>query len=112
MQEGEFGVVGSVTPGHALAAQLELTDHFFIGNTLCYALGALTDDIAVPFEGGADAAPTARQMIKGAEAITYGLYRNGARDQPWGDPEVLERIRHSRLTLVVNAKPPASADGS
>jgi len=37
--------------------------------------------------GGADAAPTARQMIKGAEAITYGLYRNGARDQPWGDTE-------------------------
>jgi spore coat protein U-like protein len=29
--------------------------------------------------------PTARKMKKGAEAVTYGLYKNSARDQPWGD---------------------------
>ena len=28
--------------------------------------------------------PTARRMTKGAEAVTYGLYKNNARDQPWG----------------------------
>ncbi|CAN5291229.1 spore coat protein U domain-containing protein [soil metagenome] len=30
-------------------------------------------------------APTARKMKKGAETVTYGLYKNSARDQPWGD---------------------------
>ena len=29
--------------------------------------------------------PTARKMKKGAETVTYGLYKNSARDQPWGD---------------------------
>ncbi len=37
--------------------------------------------------GGAAAAPTMRQMTKGSNTITYGLYRNSARDQPWGDSE-------------------------
>jgi spore coat protein U-like protein len=37
--------------------------------------------------GDAAATPTERQMSKGAATITYGLYRNGARDQPWGDTE-------------------------
>lgn len=32
--------------------------------------------------GAAD--PTQRKMSKGAEKITYGLYRDGARTQPWG----------------------------
>ncbi|WP_099998733.1 spore coat U domain-containing protein [Phyllobacterium zundukense] len=35
--------------------------------------------------GGANAGPTARRMTKGAEFITYGLYRNTARSLPWGD---------------------------
>ncbi|KRA56679.1 hypothetical protein ASD79_16590 [Caulobacter sp. Root655] len=29
--------------------------------------------------------PTLRKMKKGAETVTYGLYKNAARDQPWGD---------------------------
>jgi spore coat protein U-like protein len=29
--------------------------------------------------------PTVRKMKKGAETVTYGLYKNSARDQPWGD---------------------------
>jgi spore coat protein U-like protein len=37
--------------------------------------------------GAAAAAPTERQMSKGAATITYGLYRNDTRDQPWGDTE-------------------------
>ena len=28
--------------------------------------------------------PTLRKMKKGSEAVTYGLYKNTARDQPWG----------------------------
>jgi len=28
--------------------------------------------------------PTQRKMAKGAETITYGLYQNSARSQPWG----------------------------
>lgn len=29
-------------------------------------------------------APTLRKMKKGSETVTYGLYKNTARDQPWG----------------------------
>lgn len=35
--------------------------------------------------GGAAAPPTARKMSKGGETITYGIYRDAARTQPWGD---------------------------
>ena len=40
----------------------------------------------VALNGGNDAAtdPTLRKMSKGAEKITYGLYRDAARTQPWG----------------------------
>lgn len=43
-------------------------------------------DYAISLNGGnADAAPAQRKMAKGTETITYGLYKNGTRDQPWGD---------------------------
>lgn len=43
---------------------------------------------AVSLNGGnAAAAPTARKMFKGLDTITYGLYRNIERDQPWGNTE-------------------------
>ena len=29
--------------------------------------------------------PTQRKMSKAAETVTYGLYKNSGRDQPWGD---------------------------
>ena len=35
--------------------------------------------------GTTNAAPTARKMSKGAETVTYGLYKDAARSQPWGD---------------------------
>lgn len=35
--------------------------------------------------GTANAAPTARKMAKGAETVTYGLYKDSNRLQPWGD---------------------------
>jgi spore coat protein U-like protein len=34
--------------------------------------------------GQTGAGPTQRLMKKGSEAVTYGLYKNSARDQPWG----------------------------
>jgi len=41
---------------------------------------------AVALNGGNSGAtdPTQRTMSKGAEKITYGLYQNAARTQPWG----------------------------
>lgn len=35
--------------------------------------------------GTTNSAPTARKMSKGAETVTYGLYKDAARSQPWGD---------------------------
>lgn len=35
--------------------------------------------------GTANAAPTARKMAKGAATVTYGLYKDANRSQPWGD---------------------------
>ncbi|MGZ9719422.1 Csu type fimbrial protein [Rhizobium miluonense] len=35
--------------------------------------------------GNASAAPTARKMSKGTETVTYGLYKDSNRSQPWGD---------------------------
>lgn len=41
---------------------------------------------SVSLDGGnAAAAPTARRMSLGGEGITYGLYRDAAHSQPWGD---------------------------
>jgi spore coat protein U-like protein len=40
----------------------------------------------VALDGGLAAAPlTARKMSKGAETITYGIYQDAGRSQPWGD---------------------------
>ncbi|MCZ8182986.1 MAG: spore coat protein U domain-containing protein [Beijerinckiaceae bacterium] len=41
----------------------------------------------VQLNGGLSGAtnPTLRRMTKGAEFVTYGLYRDAARTQPWGD---------------------------
>ncbi len=45
-------------------------------------------DYSIRLDGGdAAAAPVARQMSRGAASITYGLYRNDARDLPWGETE-------------------------
>ncbi|MBN8952933.1 MULTISPECIES: spore coat U domain-containing protein [unclassified Rhizobium] len=35
--------------------------------------------------GTSNAAPTARQMKMGTQAVTYGLYKDTNRSQPWGD---------------------------
>ena len=41
---------------------------------------------SVTLNGGTtNSAPTARKMTKGTETITYGLYKDSQRSQPWGD---------------------------
>lgn len=35
--------------------------------------------------GTANAAPTARKMSQGTQTVTYGLYKDSNRSQPWGD---------------------------
>nr|WP_246252594.1 spore coat U domain-containing protein [Mesorhizobium camelthorni] len=43
----------------------------------------------VGLNGGlANAQPTARLLADGAATITYGLYKDSARSQPWGDETV------------------------
>jgi spore coat protein U-like protein len=40
----------------------------------------------VSLNGGTSGSPpTSRKMSKGAETVTYGLYKDVARSQPWGD---------------------------
>ncbi len=42
---------------------------------------------AIRLNGGDEGAPTARKMSNGTDKISYGLYQNPQRDQPWGDIE-------------------------
>lgn len=46
-----------------------------------------TTPYTVGLDGGTSGAtdPTQRKMSKGSEKITYGLYQNSARSQPWGN---------------------------
>jgi spore coat protein U-like protein len=52
--------------------------------------------------GNANAGPTARQMTKGAAAITYGLYQDAARSQPWGDTAPTNTLAGSGSGLTQN----------
>jgi spore coat protein U-like protein len=55
-------------------------------NTLFVTCSATTP-YSISLNGGLTGAvdPTQRKMSKGAETVTYGLYRNSGRTQPWGD---------------------------
>jgi spore coat protein U-like protein len=52
----------------------------------------------VALDGGSSAAsdPTKRKMSKGSETITYGLYQNSARSQPWGSTTGTNTIAGTR----------------
>jgi spore coat protein U-like protein len=69
----DFGTIGLLDTAVTSTASLSVT----CPNTTAYsvALGP----------GAANAGPTARTMKKGAEVITYGLYRDANMSQPWGD---------------------------
>lgn len=72
-QNIDFGTQGVLTANVDKMADISVT---------CTAPTSYT----VGLDGGnAAAAPAARKMQKGAEQITYGLYSNGARTQPWGN---------------------------
>jgi spore coat protein U-like protein len=72
-QDIDFGSHGVLTSNIDASAQLLVN---------CVPGTAYT----IGLNGGlAAAAPTARLMKKGAASITYGLYRDAARTQAWGD---------------------------
>ena len=69
----DFGATGVIQTAVNATGTLSIT---------CTASAPYT----VSLNGGNDAAtnPTLRKMSKGAEKITYGLYRDSARTLPWG----------------------------
>lgn len=68
-----FGSHGLITSNVDAAGQLSV---------IC----TLTLPYSISLNGGlSNALPTQRKMTKGAEAIIYGLYKNNARNQPWGN---------------------------
>ncbi len=73
-------------------------------------------EYAIRLNGGnADAAPEAREMRKGAEAIIYGLYKSATRDDPWGDAEGATVTSSGNGTLqrhVVHGRVPPQATPS
>jgi spore coat protein U-like protein len=48
-----------------------------------------TTPYTIALDGGTTGAtnPTQRKMSKGTERVTYGIYRNSARTQPWGSTQ-------------------------
>jgi len=48
-----------------------------------------TTPYTIALDGGTTAAtnPTQRKMSKGAERVTYGIYRDSSRTQPWGSTQ-------------------------
>jgi len=72
-QDLNFGSHGVLTANIDASAQLSVN---------C----VLGTNYTIGLNGGlAGAAPTARLMTKGAESVTYGLYRDASRTQVWGD---------------------------
>jgi spore coat protein U-like protein len=67
-----FGTVGVLTANKDSSTALGVT----CTNGTAYNVGL--------DNGLTGTGPTTRQMKMGSEAVTYGLYKNNARDQPWG----------------------------
>ncbi|MER8639609.1 spore coat U domain-containing protein [Mesorhizobium sp. M0207] len=73
MQNIDFGSVGTLGANVDATGQVSVT---------CTPATACT----VSLNGGTTGStPTARKMSKGAETVTYGLFKDVARLQPWGD---------------------------
>ncbi|MER9140880.1 spore coat U domain-containing protein [Mesorhizobium sp. M0830] len=69
----DFGAVGILDADIDSSGQVSVT---------CTPAATYT----VSLSGGTTASPpTVRKMSKGAETVTYGLYKDAARTQPWGD---------------------------
>jgi spore coat protein U domain-containing protein, fimbrial subunit CupE1/2/3/6 len=87
-----FTVTATVVPTCSVSATLldfgnagVLTSNIDSSNSLSVTC-TNTTSYSVALDGGTSGAsdPTQRKMKKGAEAITYGLYQNFSRTQPWG----------------------------
>lgn len=72
-QNIDFGSKGVLTANADATGQVTVT---------CTPSTAYTVSLNGGSTGGT---PTNRKMSKGAERITYGLYKDPARSQPWGD---------------------------
>jgi spore coat protein U-like protein len=68
----DFGARGGLTANIDASGQLRVT-------------GTTGTPYSIDLDGGLSAAtsPTLRKMVKGASSITYGLYGDAARTQPW-----------------------------
>ncbi len=57
------------------------------GNNTLFVTCSATTPYSISLSGGLSGAtnPTQRRMSKGAETVTYGLYRDSMRTLPWGD---------------------------
>jgi len=69
----DFGSVGSINANLDTSSTVDVT----CSNGLSYDVGLNN--------GLTGTGPTARKMTAGASAVTYGLYHDGGRTQPWGD---------------------------
>ncbi|MBO9707629.1 MAG: spore coat U domain-containing protein [Caulobacter sp.] len=67
-----FGTVGVLTANRDSSTSLNVT-----------CTSGTTYNVGLD-NGLTGAGPVSRQMKMGAETVTYGLYKNNARDQPWG----------------------------
>jgi len=72
-QNIDFGSKGVLTANADATGQVTVT---------CTPSTAYTVSLNGGTTGGT---PTNRKMSKGAERVTYGLYKDAARSQPWGD---------------------------
>ncbi|ESZ69607.1 MULTISPECIES: spore coat protein U domain-containing protein [unclassified Mesorhizobium] len=72
-QNIDFGSKGVLTANADATGQVSVT---------CTPSTAYTVSLNGGTTGGT---PTNRKMSKGAERVTYGLYKDAARSQPWGD---------------------------
>lgn len=67
---------GIVSPGNQADGSVSVTATCTVGTPYTLSLNA---------GAGAGATMTQRQMTSGSDTLVYGLYRDAARTQPWGD---------------------------
>jgi spore coat protein U-like protein len=87
--------------------------------TITYQCNATAANITVSLSKGLSSTYNPRQMAKGAERLSYNLYRNAARTNIWGDgtsgTAIYSRANppnNSNVNLTVYGRVPAGQDVS
>lgn len=87
-----FALQANVAPNCRVTAQnIDFGSHGFLDANVDAAGGlGVTCTPDTPYTVGLNngltgTGPTARQMTSGAQAVNYGLYKDAARSQPWGN---------------------------